>query len=138
MTRTQPSAAFREDLEFGLPIVRRFGDLDIGQALAVKQRRIITVEAIEGTDLMIHRAGELCSEGNWTLIKTANPNQDMRFDMPTVGLTTIEKLRRAGGSCLAVEAGRVILLDKSALLAEADRAGIAVVGLDLKHPIAPG
>lgn len=134
MTRTQPTDDFRNDLMFGLPIVRRLGDLDIGQALTVHRRRLVAVEAIEGTDLMIHRTGQLCPEGGWTLIKTAKPNQDMRFDVPTVGPTTIAKLQESGGRCLAVEARRVILLDKPALLAEADRAGISVVGFDMQDP----
>lgn len=135
MTRTQLSAACREDIAFGLPIIRRLGDLDIGQALVVKHHRLVAVEAIEGTDLMIQRASQLSPEGRWTLIKTANPNQDMRFDVPTVGLATIDMLHKAGASCLAVEAGRVILLDKPALLEAADQAGITVVGFDLTTPI---
>lgn len=137
MTHIRPADTFRKDVMFGLPIMRQLGDMDIGQAVAVKQRRLVAVEAIEGTDLMIHRAGQLCPDGGWTLIKAAKPNQDMRFDVPTVGLTTIAKLRKAGASCFAVEAGRVILLDKPKLLAEADRAGISVVGVDMQNPTVP-
>jgi DUF1009 family protein len=129
MTRRRPTEADEADIRFALPIVARMGELDVGQAVAVKDREIIAVEAIEGTDRMIERAGELCRRGRWLLVKIAKPQQDMRFDVPTVGPTTIENLQRCGGRCLAVEAGRTILLDKPDLLAAADRAGIAVVGV---------
>lgn len=129
LTRTQPSAAQQADIAFALPIVRRMGDLDIGQSVAVKEREVIAVEAIEGTDAMIRRAGELCRNGKWLLVKTGKPNQDMRFDVPVLGLQTIENLAKAGGTCVAVEAEKVILLDKPQLLAAADKAGIAIVGV---------
>ena len=129
MTKREPTASEAADIAFGLPIVLRMGELDVGQSIAVKEREVIAVEAIEGTDKMIKRAGELCRNGKWVLIKTAKPKQDMRFDVPTVGLATIENLKACGGSCLAVEAGKVILLDRPALLAAADKAGIAVVGI---------
>ena len=129
MTRTQPSAGQRADIAFGLPIARRMGDLDVGQSIAVRDREVIAVEAIEGTDAMIRRAGELCRLGKWTLIKLAKPNQDMRFDVPVVGVQTIENLKANGATCLAVEAGKVILIDKPDVIAAADRAGVAVVGV---------
>jgi DUF1009 family protein len=129
MTKRSPSSGEQADIAFGLPIVLRMGDLDVGQSIAVKEREVIAVEAIEGTDKMIQRAGELCRNGGWVLIKTAKPKQDMRFDVPTVGLATIANLKARGGTCLAVEAGRVILLDRPALLKAADDAGIAVVGV---------
>jgi DUF1009 family protein len=131
MTKTRPSVEQMADIEFALPIVRRMGDLDVGQAIAVKDRDVIAVEAIEGTDAMIERAGALCKRGKWTLIKVAKPAQDMRFDVPTVGPTTIDRLKAHGATCLAVEAGRTILLDKPDMLAAADKAGIAVVGIRL-------
>jgi hypothetical protein len=131
MTRTQPTGAHRADIDFALPIVRGLGGLDIGQAVAVKNRDVIAVEAIEGTDAMIERAGTLCRKGRWTLVKVAKPHQDMRFDVPTVGLTTIENLRRCGATCLAVEAGKTILADKPRFIEAADKAGIAVVGVKL-------
>jgi hypothetical protein len=131
MTRVQPTASIQADIRFGLPILRRLGELDIGQAIAVGQERLAAVEAIEGTDPMIARAGALCTGGGWTLMKTARPNQDMRFDVPTVGLKTIENLKAAGAVCMAVEAGKVILLDKPQLLQAADKAGIVVMGLRL-------
>jgi len=131
MTRTQPTAKQWADIQFALPIVRAMNELDVGQAIAVTEGEVLAVEAIEGTDKMIARAGELCRVGNWTLVKTAKAKQDMRFDVPTVGLRTIENLKQAGGRCLALEVGRVIMLDKPEFLAAADRAGIAVVGVKL-------
>lgn len=125
----EPSAEQRRDIEFALPIIRRLGELDIGQSIAVRDREVVAVEAIEGTDRMIERAGELCRRGGWTLVKVAKPAQDMRFDVPTIGLGTIRKMKAAGGACIAVEAGRVIIVDKPAVLAEAKRAGIAVIGI---------
>ncbi len=131
MTRTTPTDSQRADIAFSLPIVARMGDLDIGQSLAVKDREVVAVEAIEGTDRMIERAGQLCRRGGWTLVKVAKPKQDLRFDVPTVGPNTIENLKRHGGSSIAVEAGRTILLDKPQLIEAADRAGIAIVGVRL-------
>ena len=129
MTRRKPSVSQAADIEFALPLARRLGDLDIGQSIVVRDREIIAVEAIEGTDALIVRAGELCPSGKWTLLKVAKPTQDTRFDVPTVGLKTIERLDAAGASCLAVEAGKVILLDKPQLIEAAESAGIAVVGV---------
>jgi DUF1009 family protein len=128
LTRTPPSAMAAADAEFGFAIARQSADLDIGQALAVKERDIIAVEAMEGTDRMIQRAGELCKSGGWTLVKVARPGQDMRFDVPTVGEGTIRNLKAAGGVCLVVEADKTLILDKPATLALADKLGVAVVG----------
>jgi hypothetical protein len=96
--------------------------------VAVKETEVIAVEAIEGTARMIARAGELCPRGGWTLIKTAKPNQDMRFDVPTVGLDTIAQLKSAGAGMLVVEAGKTVIIDLPECAAEADRAGIVLVG----------
>lgn len=128
MTRRKPTSAQLADMDFAWPIVKELNRLDIGQAVAVKECDVIAVEAIEGTDAMIRRAGELCRPGGWTLIKTAKTNHDMRLDVPTVGSTTIELLHQHGGRCLVVEAGKVIIADKPQCLALADKLGIAVVG----------
>lgn len=130
MTRHAPSAAQNSDIKFAMPIVGRMGELDVGQSVAVRDREILAVEAIEGTDALIARTGQLCPSGKWTLVKLAKPNQDMRFDVPTVGVATIEQLRTHGGTCLAVQAGKVILLDKPQMIEAADQAGIAIVGID--------
>ncbi len=118
-----------DDAAFGWPIARQVAALDIGQAIAVKEREVIAVEAIEGTDALIERAGRLCRTGGWTLIKLARPDQDMRFDVPTVGPTTIEKLYAAGAAGLVVEAHRTIMLRPQQMLKLAQKCRIAVLGL---------
>ncbi len=128
MTRTRVSGGGEADVEFGWQIARASADLDIGQSLAGKERDIIAVEAVEGTDAMIRRAGRLCRVRGWTLIKVARPKQDMRFDVPTVGPDTIRRLKDARCTCLVLEAGRTIVVDKPETLALADELGIAVVG----------
>ena len=128
LTSRQPSAAQLKDLEFGWKLAKEMGRLDIGQSVAIKETEVIAVEAIEGTDRMIERAGQLCKSGGWTLIKVAKPNQDLRFDVPTVGTGTIDNLRRNGAAMLVVEAAQTLMIDRQALLAEADRAGIVVIG----------
>jgi hypothetical protein len=128
MTRTRPPATITADIEFGWDLVKKLGELDIGQAIAVREREVIAVEAIEGTMRMIRRAGELCRKGGWTLIKTAKPNQDMRFDVPCVGPDTIRDLAANKAGCLVVETDKTIIIDKPQTLALADELGIAVVG----------
>ncbi len=129
MTATPVPKAAAADVEFGWRIARSSADLDIGQSVAVKELAIIAVEAMEGTDAMIRRAGELCRTGRWTLVKVARPRQDMRFDVPTIGPETIRNLRNAGCTCLVVEAGKTLIVDKPVTLALADKLGIAVVGM---------
>lgn len=127
LTRRQPSAALQRDIEFGWRIAKEMGRLDIGQSIAVKEQEVIAVEAIEGTDRMIERAGELCRHGGWTLIKVAKPDQDMRFDVPTVGPETVCNLKDRGGSAIVFEANRTLVIDRDALTEAADRLGIVVV-----------
>ncbi len=127
LTKSQPTSVLRQDIEFGWHIAREMGRLDIGQSIAVKEREVIAVEAIEGTDRMIERAGQLCRHGGWTLIKTAKPNQDLRFDVPTVGPDTIENLHRNGGKALVFEAGITLAIDLDKMIALADRYGMVVV-----------
>ena len=129
LTKCKPSDTIDGDVKFGWKIVKLMGDLDIGQAIAVKEQEVIAVEAIEGTNKMIKRAGELCRAGGWTLIKTGKPNQDMRFDVPTVGPDTIEKLRDNGAKCLAIEAGKTIIVDLEQTIALADKNKICIVGV---------
>lgn len=128
MTRLQPSAAQRRDAEFGWRIAKEIGRLDIGQAVAVKEQEVIAVEAIEGTDDMIRRAGALCRSGGWTLVKVAKPDQDMRFDVPTVGVNTIENLHANGARMLVIEAGKTLMVDREKVIAAAERLGIVVMG----------
>ncbi len=127
LTRTKPSSAQMRDAEFGWTIAKEMGRLDIGQSVAVKETEVIAVEAIEGTDRMIERAGQLCPRGGWTLVKTAKPDQDMRFDVPTVGPETIANLARNGAKMLVVEAGKTLLVEREALLTAAAGAGIVIL-----------
>ena len=129
LTRRAPTAREEADIAFGWTMAREMGRLDVGQSVAVKDRAVLSIEAIEGTDKAILRAGELCRSGGFTVIKVAKPNQDMRFDVPTIGCDTIETLRRAGGRVLAVEADQTIFLDQSKAVALADRYGLTVVAL---------
>jgi DUF1009 family protein len=106
-----PTAAQHKDIEFGWDVAKKIGGLDIGQSVCVKDRAVLAVEAIEGTDACILRAGELCKKGGFTVVKVAKPQQDMRFDVPTVGLRTLRSMLASGARVLAVEGGRTILLD---------------------------
>ena len=106
------------------------GRLDVGQSVAVRDRAVLAVEAIEGTDQAIARAGSLCRRAAFVVVKVAKPQQDMRFDVPTVGCNTIETMHQAGGRVLAIEAGKTILLDEAATIALADRYGISIVSVE--------
>jgi DUF1009 family protein len=130
LTRRRPTAAERKDVAFGWHLAKEMGRLDVGQSVAIKEQAALAVEAIEGTDRCIERAGLLCKAGGWTLVKVAKPQQDMRFDVPTVGTDTIENLRKAGAKVLAIEAGKTIVLDQDQVVALADRYGIAIVAID--------
>ena len=127
LSRRPPSARQQRDIAFGWPIAKQIGQLDVGQSIAVKEQEVIAVEAIEGTDRMIERAGQLCPQGGWTLIKVAKPHQDPRFDVPTVGPDTLENLRRNRAAALVVEAGRTLVIDRAELVRRADELDIVVV-----------
>lgn len=129
--RVQPSSLQSGDVAFAWPLFAKMLELDVGQAMAVRDRDVIAVEAVEGTDAMIDRAGQLCRAKGWTLLKSARAGHDMRADVPTIGVPTVERVARGGGGCIAVGAGRVILLDRPAVLAAADKLGVAIVGV--KH-----
>lgn len=118
------------DVQFGWQMAKEMGRLDVGQTVVVKGRAVIAVEAIEGTDECIRRAGQLCSSGGFTVVKVAKPEQDMRFDVPTIGVGTLKTIHEAGGSVLAVEADKTILLDREEVQKYADRYKIAVVAVD--------
>lgn len=119
----------RADVGFGWRLALEMGRLDVGQCVCVKGRAVLAVEAIEGTDLCIERAGRLCRRGGFTVVKVAKPQQDMRFDVPTVGLRTLRSMKSAGGRVLAIEADRTILLDAPDFRAEARRLGLSVVAM---------
>ncbi len=133
LTRRKPTRAEEADIVFGWHLAKEMGRLDVGQSVAVKERAVLAVEAIEGTDRAILRAGELCPAGGFVVVKVAKPQQDMRFDVPTIGPTTVENLRRAGGRVLAIEAGKTIVLDQEQTVALADRYGLTITAI--KNPL---
>lgn len=130
LTRRTPTSSEMKDIEFGWVLAKEIGRLDIGQAVAVKGQAVLAVEALEGTDRCIRRAGELCPQGGFTVVKVAKPRQDMRFDVPTIGMGTIQSLVESGAKVLAVEASKTILLDEKDVVALADRHGIVVVACE--------
>jgi DUF1009 family protein len=121
------SACEQADVAFGWQLAKALGRHDIGQTVVVKNRAPIALEAIEGTDACIRRAGQLCGSGGLVVVKVAKPQQDLRFDMPTIGVGTLQSLRAAGASVLAIEAGRTILVERPELVAFANRSGISIV-----------
>lgn len=128
LTRRKPSAGEMEDIRFGWRTAREIGRLDIGQCVVVRDRVVMAVEAIEGTDAAIRRGGELAGSGA-VAVKVKKPGQDFRFDLPATGVGTIETLAEVGGRVLAVEAGQSLVFDRTEMVAAADRANIAVIGL---------
>jgi len=128
MTGKEVPVSIEGDIEFGWQKVKKIGELDIGQAIAVKEKEVIAVEAIEGTAAMIERAGRLCRSGGWTLIKVSKPQQDMRFDVPCVGPDTIRSLAKNGGKYLVVEAEKTIIIDKPETIELAKKLGITILG----------
>src|SRR5438105_2866047 len=127
LTRRKPGPREKNDIDFGWQLAKEMGRLDVGQSVAVKERAVLAVEAIEGTDQAIARAGDLCRSGDFVVVKVAKPKQDMRFDVPTIGLSTIETMARAGGRVLAIEAGKTIIIDEKDTVALAERCGITIV-----------
>ena len=127
MTARQPTDAETASLTFGYRMADTIAGLDIGQTIAVKHSAVVAVEAMEGTDAVIARAAELAGPGV-VIVKVAKPRQDMRFDVPIVGLPTVQMMARAGASVLSLDAGKALMFDKAKLIAAADAAGIAIVG----------
>jgi DUF1009 family protein len=115
------------DIQFAWHLAKQMGRLDIGQSVAVKGRAILAVEAVEGTDACIRRAGQLCPSGGFTVVKVAKPDQDMRFDVPAIGIGTIQTMRDAGASILAIESNKTIVLGQSDLINYANRNNITIV-----------
>ncbi len=135
-TKRAPAEQERKNIEYGRAVARHLAQFDIGQTVVVAEAACVAVEAMEGTDATIERAGQIMGslEGHsstlsraLTVVKTAKPNQDMRFDVPVVGVKTIEVMRQAGATCLAVDAGRCLLLDGDAIFAAANEASVAIV-----------
>jgi DUF1009 family protein len=130
LTGKSPNEKLRRDIDAGWHVAKQMGGLDIGQSITIKDGTVIAVEAIEGTDACIDRTGQLCPRGGWTLVKVSKPNQDMRFDVPTIGPQTIQRISAAGGKAIAIEAGKTILVDRLQTIEAAVAAGIAIVAMD--------
>ena len=130
LSSRRPTESQQKDIEFGWRLAKELGRLDVGQSVAVKNRSCLAVEAIEGTDECVRRAGQLCKSGGFAVVKVAKPQQDMRFDVPTIGLGTLETMLAAGARVLAVEAGRTIVIDQPAVVEFANRHKLILVALD--------
>jgi len=119
----------QRDVESGWLIAKQMGGMDIGQCVTIKDGTVIAVEAIEGTDACIERTGKLCRKGGWTLVKVSKPNQDMRFDVPTIGPQTVQRVKAAGGVAIAIEADKTILVDAQQTRTAARKAGISIIAM---------
>jgi hypothetical protein len=140
LTRRKPSAAERADVEYGLEIAREMARLDLGQTIVVRGKACVAIEAMEGTDETIRRAGELMrgrdarkrlklTSGPVTVLKLSKPDQDMRFDVPVVGVPTVESMIEAGATCLCLSAGKTLMFDRDEMIARADKSKIAIVAV---------
>ena len=127
LTRRHPTSREEADIEYGWHLAKEMGRLDVGQSVAIRDRAVLAVEAIEGTDAAIRRAGEFCPAGGFVVVKVAKPQQDMRFDVPTIGPSTIRSIQAAGGKVLAIEAEKTILIDEAETIRLADQAGICII-----------
>jgi DUF1009 family protein len=125
-SRRSPTAWQEKDMLYGWQIAKAMGGLDIGQSVTVRDQTVLCVEAIEGTDACISRTASVCPRGGFTLVKVAKPKQDDRFDLPTIGLGTVERLHRAGGKSILVEANKTIFIDRPAVLNFLDRHGMTL------------
>jgi DUF1009 family protein len=128
LTRRAPSQKEWDDIRYGWEVARDIGRLDIGQCVVIKDRVVVAVEAVEGTDAAIKRGGGLAKDGA-VVVKRSKPQQDLRFDLPAVGPRTIDVMQSVKASVLALEAGKTVLLDREVMLDKARQAGIAIVGI---------
>lgn len=130
MTSKEVSRDIQQDIDFGWPLFLRTVELGIGQAMAVRGRDVIAIEAAEGTNAMITRAGELCGKRPWVFFKTCNNKHDMRADVPTIGVETVENLHKAGGCAMILGSQRVIMVDRPDVIIKANKLGITILGID--------
>lgn len=128
LTKSEPDSGVWEDVSFGLRLAKDAAALDIGQTVAVKSKAIVAVEALEGTDNLIRRAGKI-ARGGITIVKVSKPKQDLRFDVPVVGLGTIKSLVKAGAKCLAIEADKTLFIDREESVRLAERKGLTVIAV---------
>jgi UDP-2,3-diacylglucosamine hydrolase len=129
LTRRKLSSSEQADVEYGRPIANRIASMDIGQTIVVRDRAVVAVEAMEGTDSVIRRAGQLASKKDLTVIKVSKPKQDMRFDIPVIGLATIKVMADSGATAIAIDADRTIVFEKDELVKFADANDIAIAAL---------
>ena len=127
LTRRKPNREESRDIEYGRPIAREIARLDLGQTIVIKDRAVVAVEVMEGTDETIRRASRLVGGGRLTVIKVSRPDQDMRFDVPVVGLETLLVLKECNVSALAVDAQKTLILDREEFLREANRLKMTVI-----------
>ncbi len=130
MTKRGLDSSEQADVEYGRPIAHRIASMDIGQMIAVRDQAVVAVEAMEGTDAVIRRAGELGNRKNLTVIKVSKPEQDMRFDIPVIGLATIETMIASGATALVIDAGRTLMFDREQLIEAANKHNIAIIGME--------
>jgi DUF1009 family protein len=129
LTKRKPAKPERQDIEFGWQMAKEIGRLDIGQTVVLKDQVILAVEAIEGTDEAIRRGGVLCGKGA-VVVKVCKPQQDLRFDLPAIGTQTIRSMAEVKASCLAIEAGKTIILEREIVVHDADRADITIIAVE--------
>jgi DUF1009 family protein len=140
LTRREPSSAEQSDIDYGLDVAANIAHLDLGQTIVVRGKACVAIEAMEGTDATIQRAGHLMrghkgtdktilSSGPLTVLKLSKPNQDMRFDVPVVGVPTLETMREAGATCLCISAGKTLMFDREEMISLADKHKIAIVAV---------
>ncbi|MEO5858342.1 MAG: UDP-2,3-diacylglucosamine diphosphatase LpxI [Pyrinomonadaceae bacterium] len=127
ITKRSPTDIERDNIEYGLQIAAQIARLDLGQTIVVRAKACVAIEAMEGTDATIKRAGELAN-GKLTVVKVAKPDQDMRFDVPVIGLPTIETMATAGASCISITAGKTLIFDREDTVRLAERHNITIVG----------
>lgn len=128
LTERRPTEREQKDIDFGWEMAKKLGDLDVGQTVVVKEQIVLAMEAIEGTDAAVRRGGRL-GKGDVVVVKVVKPKQDLRLDLPVIGPATIQTLKGAKASLLAVEAGKTIIIDRARVIEEANRNGICLVGI---------
>ena len=128
LSKRAPDAREQADIEYGLEVAHEIARLDLGQTIVVRDRACVAIEAMEGTDAVIRRAGELAS-GRLTVVKIAKPDQDMRFDVPVVGLSTIQTMIAAAATCLCLTAGKTLMFERDEVIKLADQKGIAITAV---------
>ena len=133
LTRRGLNKSEKADVEYGRPVARKIAGMDIGQTIVVRNRAVVAVEAMEGTDAVMLRAGELANKKNLTVIKVSKPGQDMRFDIPVIGISTVDIMIECGATALVIDAGRTLVFDREAVRQKADRHGMSIVAMPIQE-----